>query len=369
MLQQLETSGGTVAYVPLTTAADEGVLARLPFVIRVFLENALRKLGQGTEQAHVDALATWPGTEAREIPFFPGRVILQDFTGVPVVADLAAMRSAVARLGGDPSRVNPRIPGDLVIDHSVIVDVFRSPDAFARNVEIEYERNGERYAFLRWAQQAFDHFSVVPPGAGIVHQVNLEHLGRVVMTSDQDGATVAYPDTLVGTDSHTTMIGGLGVLGWGVGGIEAEAALVGEPVTLLTPEVVGVRLTGSLQEGITATDLVLAITELLRSHGVVGRFVEFYGPGLATLTVPDRATIANMSPEYGATEGVFPVDEQTIAYLRGTGRDPDLIDLVERYTKEQGLFHDPGAADATYSELLTFDLGSLEPSLAGPKRP
>ncbi|HEX6207984.1 MAG TPA: aconitate hydratase AcnA [Actinomycetota bacterium] len=365
MTEQLETSGGTIRYVPLTRAADETVLERLPYVIRVFLENALRKQGEGTEAEHVEALAGWPEAARREIPFFPGRVVLQDFTGVPVVADLAAMRAAVARLGGDPSRVNPRIPGDLVIDHSVIVDVFRSPQAFARNVEMEYERNGERYAFLRWAQQAFDRFSVVPPGAGIVHQVNLEYLGTVVMTSDD----VAYPDTLVGTDSHTTMIGGLGVLGWGVGGIEAEAALVGEPVTLLTPEVVGFRLTGELQDGITATDFVLAVTEMLRRHGVVGKFVEFFGPGIRTLTVPDRATISNMSPEYGATEGIFPVDDQTLAYLRGTGRDEAQIDLVERYTKEQGLFHQPDDPQATYSELLELDLSSLEPSLAGPKRP
>ena len=369
MTERLETAGGTVSYVPLTRAASEDRLAELPYVIRVFLENALRRLGGGTEQEHVDALVGWPGTERREIPFFPGRVVLQDFTGVPVVADLAAMRQAVARLGGDPAAVNPRIPGDLVIDHSVIVDVFRSPEAFARNVEMEYERNGERYAFLRWAHTAFDDFSVLPPGAGIVHQVNLEHLGKVVMTAGRDGETVAFPDTLVGTDSHTTMIGGLGVLGWGVGGIEAEAALVGEPVTLLTPEVVGVRLTGTMADGITATDLVLAITELLRHHGVVGKFVEFYGPGLHTLTVPDRATIANMSPEYGATEGIFPVDTQTLAYLRGTGRGEDLVDLVERYTRAQGIFHEPDDPDPTYSELLEFDLGSLEPSLAGPRRP
>ena len=369
MSEKLETSGGTVGFVPLTRAADEETLRGLPYVIRIFLENALRKLGDGTEQEHVEALAGWPGTGHREIPFFPARVVLQDFTGVPVVADLAAMRAAVARLGGDPARVNPRIPGDLVIDHSVIVDVFRSPQAFARNVEMEYERNGERYAFLRWAQQAFNDFSVLPPGAGIVHQVNLEHLGKVVMTADRDGETVAYPDTLVGTDSHTTMIGGLGILGWGVGGIEAEAALVGEPVTLLTPEVVGLRLTGEMEEGITATDLVLAVTELLRRHGVVGKFVEFFGPGLHTLTVPDRATIANMSPEYGATEGIFPVDVQTLAYLRGTGRDEDLVDLVERYTKAQGIFHEPDDPEPTYSELLEFDLSSLEPSLAGPKRP
>jgi aconitate hydratase len=367
MIERLEISGGTVGYVPLSRAAEPDRLTRLPYVVRVFLENVLRRAED--EGPHVDLLATWPEGETREFPFHPGRVVLQDFTGVPVVADLAAMRAAVARLDGDPSRVNPRIPGDLVIDHSVIVDFFRPPDAFARNVEMEYERNGERYAFLRWAQQAFHDFRVVPPGAGIVHQVNLEYLAPVVMTSETAEGPVAYPDTLVGTDSHTTMIGGLGVLGWGVGGIEAEVALLGEPVALLTPEVVGFRLTGELQEGITATDLVLVVTEQLRRHGVVGKFVEFFGPGLDALTVPDRATIANMSPEYGATEGVFPIDRQTLTYLRGTGRDPDLVDLVERYARVQGLFHETGDPDPTYSEILELDLGSLEPSLAGPKRP
>ena len=368
-MDKLETSGGSLGYWRLDRAADPGRLAKLPFVIRVFLENAIRRLGRGTEDAHVQRLVDWPTGGSGELPFFPARVILQDFTGVPVVADLASMRSAVARLGGDPAKVNPLIPGDLVIDHSVIVDFFRSPEAFAKNVEMEYERNGERYAFLRWAQQAFDDFSVVPPGAGIVHQVNLEYLGKVVMTAEDDGEPVAYLDTLVGTDSHTTMIGGLGILGWGVGGIEAEAALLGEPVTLTTPEIVGVRLSGALEEGITATDLVLAITELLRDHGVVGKFVEFYGPGLETLTVPDRATISNMSPEYGATEGVFPVDEQTLAYLRSSGRDEGLVDLVERYCKEQGIFHEAGGEEPTYSELIAFDLHTLEPSLAGPRRP
>jgi aconitate hydratase len=281
------------------------------------------------------------------------------------VADLAALRAAVARLGGKPEAVDPSIPVDLVIDHSVIVDEFGTAQAFARNVDYEYQRNGERYAFLRWAQSAFGNFTVVPPGAGIVHQVNLEYLGRVVVTRD----AFAYPDTLLGTDSHTTMIGGLGVLGWGVGGIEAEAAMVGEPVGMTAPVVVGVKLTGAMPDGVTATDLVLALTELLRRHGVVAKFVEFYGPGLASLTVADRATISNMSPEYGATEGIFPVDEQTLAYMRASGREEAHIDVVERYCKEQGLFHEAGGPDPTYSEHLEFDLGSLEPSVAGPRRP
>jgi aconitate hydratase len=365
----LETSGGTVAIQRLDRVIDASAVARLPYVVRVFLENVLRRLGSGAEQPHLDAIASWPGDAPAEFPFFPARVILQDFTGVPCVADLAAMRSAMSRLGGKPGRVNPIIPADLVIDHSVLVDFFGFREAFRRNVEMEYERNRERYAFLRWAQRAFDGTRIVPPGAGIVHQVNLEFLGRVVMTAEHDGETVAFPDTLVGTDSHTTMIGGLGVLGWGVGGIEAEAAMLGEPVTMLTPVVVGVRLDGELPSGATATDLVLSLTELLRKHGVVGKFVEFHGDGLTSLPVPDRATISNMSPEYGATEGVFPVDEQTLQYLRSTGRDRDLIDLVERYAKTQGLFREQGAVEPTYSESIAFDLGSVEPSLAGPKRP
>ncbi|MFY9587241.1 MAG: aconitase family protein, partial [Actinomycetota bacterium] len=366
---RLSTSGGDVGYARLDRAIDAAKLARLPYVVRIFLENVLRRQGTGAEEAHLDALANWPGQEPVEFPFFPGRVVLQDFTGVPCVADLAAMRAAVARLGGKPARVNPVIPADLVIDHSVLVDFFGMRDSFERNVAMEYERNRERYAFLRWAQRSFGGMTIVPPGAGIVHQVNLEFLARVVMTAEHDGEMVAFPDTLVGTDSHTTMIGGLGVLGWGVGGIEAEAAMLGEPVTMLTPVVVGVRMSGELPSGATATDLVLAITELLRNHGVVGKFVEFYGEGISSLSVPDRATISNMSPEYGATEGVFPVDDQTLTYLRATGRDADLVDLVERYSKEQGLFHDPSTPDPEYSESLTFDLSTVEPSLAGPKRP
>jgi aconitate hydratase len=365
----LETGSGRVSYFRLDRVVEPDRLARLPYVVRIFLENALRHLGRGTTEAHLEALAQWPKGDPIEIPFFPARVVLQDFTGVPVVADLAAMRAAVARLGGDPAKVNPRIPADLVIDHSVLVDFFGSPDSFARNVDFEYERNRERYAFLRWAQQSFRGLQVLPPGMGIVHQVNLEFLARVVMTKIEDGSTVAFPDTLVGTDSHTTMIGGLSVLGWGVGGIEAEAAIVGEPVALLTPTVVGVRMTGSLGEGATATDLVLAITEMLRRHGVVGKFVEFFGDGLDALPVPDRATIANMSPEYGATEGIFPVDAQTLAYLRQTGREDALEDLVERYCRAQGLLRETGAPDPEYDEVLAFDLGSVEPSMAGPRRP
>jgi aconitate hydratase len=369
---RLEVQGGQVGYWALSRAADADRVARLPYVIRVLLENTLRRVGTGAVEAHVEALSRWPEAregDPQEFPFHPGRVILQDFTGVPVVADLAAMRAAVERLGGDPARVNPQSRTDLVIDHSVIVDVFRSPDAFARNVELEYERNGERYAFLRWAQGAFRDFNVVPPGAGIVHQVNLEYLATVVTTEERDGDTVAAPDTLVGTDSHTTMIGGLGVLGWGVGGIEAEAAMLGEPLMMTAPSIVGVRLTGELRRGVTATDLVLALTELLRRYGVVGRFVEFFGPGLAALSVPDRATVANMSPEFGATEGIFPVDGQVLEYLRATGRDERLVDLVERYFRAQGLFHEADSPEPSFPDLIDFDLDSVEPSMAGPRRP
>jgi len=368
-IRTLDTAAGPVSYWPLTEAAEPDRIARLPFVVRVFLENVLRNQGRGTDPDHVALLLGFPEAPAEEFPFHPARVVLQDFTGVPAVADLAALRAAVDRLGGDPEAVNPKIPVDLVIDHSVQVDAFGSGSAFARNVELEFERNRERYAFLRWAQKAFDRFRVVPPGAGIVHQVNLEYLAHVVFTAEQDGTTVSYPDTLLGTDSHTTMIGGLGVLGWGVGGIEAEAAMLGEPIGMLVPTVVGVRLDGAMPEGSTATDLVLAITELLRAYGVVGKFVEFYGPGLESLTVADRATISNMSPEYGATEGIFPIDAQTITYLRNTGREEGHVDLVERYARAQGLFHEPNAPDPVFNEHLTFDLASLEPSLAGPRRP
>ena len=349
-------------------------LARLPYALKVLLENLLRhEDGQAVTADDVLALAGWdPAADpAREIGFTPARVLLQDFTGVPAVVDLAAMRGAMARLGGDPARIDPLQPVDLVIDHSVQVDRFGSADALAYNAEMEYLRNGERYAFLRWGQRAFHNLRVVPPATGIVHQVNLEYLARVVWSSDPPGGgrPLAYPDTLVGTDSHTTMVNGLGVLGWGVGGIEAEAAMLGQPVSMLIPKVVGVRLSGELAEGATATDLVLTVTEILRAHGVVGKFVEFHGPGLAALPLADRATIGNMAPEYGATCGIFPVDDETLRYLRFTGRPPELVQLVESYTKEQGLFHGPGTPEASYSETVELDLGTVEPSLAGPRRP
>src|SRR5581483_6321578 len=373
---KLQGVAENVIYYRLNALAEHGVtgLERLPFTVKIMLENVLRNVGGGlVNEDEVYSLARWvPGHAAQseaEYPFLPARVLLQDFTGVPAVADLAAMRSAVARLQGDPKKINPLVPADLVIDHSVQVDTFGSTLAFARNVEREYERNSERYALLRWAQQAFSNFRVVPPGTGIVHQVNLEYLASVVMTRKENGATVAFPDTLVGTDSHTTMINGLGVLGWGVGGIEAEAAMLGQPVSMLIPQVVGVKLTGKLREGATATDLVLTITEMLRKHGVVGKFVEYYGPGLPELPLADRATIGNMSPEYGATCGIFPVDKETLSYLRLTGRSDEHIALIEAYCREQGLFHDEKTPEAQYSELLTLDLSTVEPSLAGPKRP
>src|SRR5579875_1532403 len=371
----LESAYGPVTYFHLAALAKRGAqLDRLPYTVKIILENALRHLdGALVTEDEVLALADWqPGQAGQveaEYPFFPARVLLQDFTGVPAVADLAAMRSAMARMGGNPEQVNPLVPADLVIDHSVQVDMFGSSLAFARNVEREYERNSERYALLRWAQQAFSNFRVVPPGTGIVHQVNLEYLAPVVMTKEEDGQTLAFPDTLVGTDSHTTMINGLGVLGWGVGGIEAEAVLLGQPLYLLTPEVIGVRLTGSLPGGSTATDLVLTVTQMLRKRGVVGKFVEFTGPGLSSLPLADRATIANMSPEFGATSTLFPVDEETLRYLRGTGRDQKRIDLVERYTKAQGLFRTDEAPEPQFDDLLELDLGTIEPSLAGPRRP
>jgi aconitate hydratase A / 2-methylisocitrate dehydratase len=340
---------------------------RLPFSLKVLLENLLRtEDGANVTADHVRALAAWdPAAEPdTEIQFTPARVIMQDFTGVPCVVDLATMREAVTELGGDPARVNPLAPAELVIDHSVIIDVFGSPDAFARNVDFEYERNKERYQFLRWGQGAFDEFKVVPPGTGIVHQVNIEHLARVVMTRDGQ----AYPDTLVGTDSHTTMVNGLGVLGWGVGGIEAEAAMLGQPVSMLIPKVVGFKLTGEIPPGATATDVVLTITEILRRHGVVGKFVEFYGEGVGAVPLANRATIGNMSPEFGSTAAIFPIDEETLRYLRLTGRSAEQVALVEAYTKEQGLWHDP-AREAVYSETLELDLSTVVPSIAGPKRP
>jgi aconitate hydratase len=340
---------------------------RLPFSLKVLLENLLRtEDGRTTTPEHIQALAGWDPTAepSQEIQFTPARVVMQDFTGVPAVVDLATMREAMRDLGGDPARINPLAPAELVIDHSVIADLFGVPEAFARNVELEYERNRERYQFLRWGQTAFDDFRVVPPGTGIVHQVNIEYLARVVFTRDGQ----AYPDTLVGTDSHTTMVNGLGVLGWGVGGIEAEAAMLGQPVSMLIPRVVGFKLSGELPEGSTATDLVLTITQLLRKHGVVGKFVEFYGPGVAAVPLANRATIGNMSPEYGSTCAIFPIDDETLRYLRFTGRPDEQVTLVETYAKEQGLWHDPQSEPA-YSETLELDLSTVEPSLAGPKRP
>ena len=339
----------------------------LPYSLKVLLENLLRtEDGANITAEHIRALGSWdenaePDTE---IQFTPARVIMQDFTGVPCIVDLATMREAVADLGGDPARINPLSPAELVIDHSVIIDVFGRPDAFEKNVEIEYQRNGERYQFLRWGQGAFDDFKVVPPGTGIVHQVNIEHLARVVF--DRDG--VAYPDTCVGTDSHTTMVNGLGVLGWGVGGIEAEAAMLGQPVSMLIPRVVGFKLSGSIPSGATATDVVLTITEMMRDHGVVGKFVEFYGEGVAEVPLANRATIGNMSPEFGSTCAIFPIDDVTLDYLRLTGRSDEQVALVEAYAKEQGMWLDP-AKEARYSERLELDLSTVVPSIAGPKRP
>ncbi len=344
----------------------------LPFSLRILLENLLRtEDGRNVRPEDIRALAAWNSNtkSEKEIAFTPSRVLMQDFTGVPAVVDLAAMRDAMTALGGNPSLINPLQPAELVIDHSVQVDEFGTPQAFALNAELEFMRNKERYAFLRWGQDSFRNMAIVPPDTGIVHQVNLEYLARVVFVKESPGKRVAYPDTLVGTDSHTTMINGLGVLGWGVGGIEAEAAMLGQPVSMLIPQVVGVKLTGRLREGATATDLVLTITEMLRKHGVVGKFVEYFGPGLRDLPLADRATIGNMSPEYGATCGIFPVDKETLSYLRLTGRSEEQITLVEAYCREQGLFHDEDTPEAQYSELLALDLATVEPSVAGPKRP
>jgi aconitate hydratase len=350
---------------------------RLPFSMRILLENLLRtEDGRAVKDADVRALASWDAKAepSKEIAFMPARVLLQDFTGVPAVVDLAAMRAAIKKLGGDATRINPLIPAELVIDHSVQVDEFGSDKALSLNAQIEFSRNKERYAFLRWGQSSFRNFSVVPPDTGIVHQVNLEYLARVVFTTPPDeggqgGLPRAYPDTLVGTDSHTTMVNGLGVLGWGVGGIEAEAAMLGQPMSMLIPQVVGMRLHGKLREGTTATDLVLTVTEILRKKGVVGKFVEFFGPGVAALALADRATIANMAPEYGATCGIFPVDAETLRYLTFSGRPAEQVALVEAYAREQGLFHEPGTPEAEYSDVVDLDLASVEPSVAGPKRP
>ncbi|MDQ3771226.1 MAG: aconitate hydratase AcnA, partial [Actinomycetota bacterium] len=370
----LETSDGKLDYFRLGALEDasEAKLEMIPVTVKILLENLLRT--SGTEHASPDevhSLAAWgqKPIEDREFPFSPARVILQDFTGVPAVVDLAAMRSAMEREGGDPGMVDPLVPVDLVIDHSVQVDAFASGNAFTINVEREYERNHERYSLLRWAQQAFNGFRAVPPGMGIVHQVNLEYLASVVATLEDDEGAFAVPDTLVGTDSHTTMINGLGVLGWGVGGIEAEAAMLGQPLPLVTPKIVGFKFTGALDIGVTATDLVLTVTEMLRNHGVVGKFVEYYGTGLSNLTVADRATLSNMCPEYGATAALFPVDEQTLIYLRLTGRKYEAIDLVERYAKEQQMFRTDDTTDPAFTETLELDLSTVEPSLAGPRRP
>ncbi|MDP3064341.1 MAG: aconitate hydratase AcnA [Chloroflexota bacterium] len=370
----LATPGGTVTYYSLEALAKRtgATLDTLPYSIRVLMECVLRNCdGVLVKEEDVLAAARWSPTELpkREIPFMPSRVLLQDFTGVPSVVDLASMRSAMQRMGGDPRRINPVVPSDLVIDHSVQVDYFGSADAFRLNVEREYQRNQERYAFLRWAQSAFSNFSVVPPDTGICHQINLEYLSKVVATRKSGRTTIAFPDTVVGLDSHTTMVNGLSVLGWGVGGIEAEAVMLGQPYYMLMPPVVGVRLTGELREGVTATDLVLTVVEMLRKKGVVEKFVEFYGPGLSKLPLPDRATLGNMAPEYGATCGFFPIDQETLRYLAGTGRDPAHVELVERYAKAQGLFRTDGSPEPRYSETLVLDMGTVEPSLAGPKRP
>src|SRR5262245_39474155 len=371
--QPLAVASGTVHVYRLDAlAARLGVdLAKLPFSIRVLLEAALRTCDDyQVTQDDVKRLARWSatGAEPAELPFKPARVILQDFTGVPCVVDLAAMRDAVARMGGDARRINPLVPVDLVIDHSVQVDLFGTAAALEKNAEIEFTRNRERYEFLRWGQQAFSNFRVVPPATGIVHQVNLEYLAGVTLTAPEAGDTVAYPDTLVGTDSHTTMINGLGVVGWGVGGIEAEAVMLGQPLYLLTPQVVGFKLTGRLRDGVTATDLVLTVTQMLRKKVVVDKFVEFYGPGLSSMSLPDRATIANMAPEYGATIGFFPVDDETLRYLERTNRR-DAARLTEVYAKEQGLFRTDETPDPRFTDTLSLDLGDVEPSLAGPKRP
>ena len=370
----LAVGRGTIQLYSLPALQHAGFpeIARLPYSMKILLENLLRhEDGRFVKSADIEALAKWDlkSQAQKEISFAPARVLLQDFTGVPAVVDLAAMRDGIARLGGDPNRVNPLQPVELVIDHSVQVDYFAQPNAFQLNAELEFARNKERYAFLRWGQDAFHNFRVVPPDTGIVHQVNLEYLGRVIMSGDTPEGKVCFPDTLVGTDSHTTMVNGLGVMGWGVGGIEAEAAMLGQPISMLIPQVLGFRLTGAMLEGATATDLVLTITEKLRKHGVVGKFVEFFGPGLQHLTIADRATLGNMCPEYGATIAIFPIDEMTLDYLRLTGREESHIALVEAYAKAQGMFRHAGDPDPVYTECVELDLGRVEPCLAGPKRP
>ena len=369
----LNVNGEELDYFSLASREGGlGSLDHLPFSLKILLENLLRhEDGEAVTAEDIQSMINWEPTRApyQEIAFTPARVLLQDFTGVPAIVDLAVMRDAMAQMGGDPSKINPQVPSELVIDHSVQVDSFGTADAFQLNVQREFERNLERYAFLRWGQSAFDDLRVVPPATGIVHQVNLEYLARVVFRSEEGSRLVAYPDTLVGTDSHTTMINGLGVLGWGVGGIEAEAAMLGQPISFLIPQVLGFKLVGTLPEGATATDLVLTITQMLRQKGVVGKFVEFHGPGLSSLSLADRATLGNMSPEYGSTCAVFPIDEETVKYLRFTSRSPEQVALVEAYAKAQGLFHTPDSLPAQYSDSLELDLGTVEPSLAGPKRP
>ena len=369
----LTVEGKAYDYFSLPEAAKTlGDVSRLPVSLKVLLENVLRfEDGRSYKVDDARAVAGWleKASSSREVPFKPARILMQDFTGVPAVVDLAAMRDGITRLGGNPAKVNPLVPVDLVIDHSVMVDVFARPDALQKNVDIEFERNGERYKFLRWGQDAFDNFRVVPPGTGICHQVNLEYLGQCVWTSSNGGTTFAYPDTLYGTDSHTTMVNGLGILGWGVGGIEAEAAMLGQPIAMLIPDVIGFRLTGRLPEGATATDLVLTVTQMLRRQGVVGKFVEFFGPGLDDLGLPDRATIGNMAPEYGATCGFFPVDKVALDYLRLSGRDIHRIALTEAYLKAQGMFREPGQPDPVFTDTLELDLSTVQPSMAGPKRP
>ena len=371
----LKVGGKEYDYFSLEVAAETaglGDIGQLPFSLKVLLENLVRlEDGRTVTVDDIKAVGAWLNTQTseHEIAFRPARVLMQDFTGVPAVVDLAAMREATTKLGGDPSKINPLSPVDLIIDHSVMVDSFGSPDSFRNNVKRELERNGERYAFLRWGQTAFDKFRLVPPGTGICHQVNLEYLARVVWTSDENGRTIAYPDTLVGTDSHTTMVNGLAVLGWGVGGIEAEAAMLGQPISMVLPEVVGVRLHGTLKEGVTATDLVLTLTQMLRRKGVVGRFVEYFGPGLKSLAIAERAPLGNMAPEYGATCGFFPIDAETLRYLAFTGRDPQQVRLVEAYAKAQGMWHDENTPDPLFTDTLDLDLGTVEPSIAGPRRP
>ena len=373
-LKTINVGSKTYDYYSLAEAEKNGLdgITRLPYSLKVLLENLLRcEDGRSVTADDIRGMVDWlkQHRSEREIAFRPARVLMQDFTGVPAVVDLAAMRDAMKSLGGNPERINPLVPVDLVIDHSVIVDDFGSPRAFAHNVELEYERNGERYRFLRWGQSAFRNFRVVPPGTGICHQVNLEYLSQTVWVNEDGPRPVAYPDTLVGTDSHTTMVNGLAVLGWGVGGIEAEAAMLGQPISMLIPEVIGFRLTGKLREGVTATDLVLTVTEMLRKKGVVGKFVEFFGDGLDHMALEDRATIGNMAPEYGATCGIFPVDAETLRYLRETGRDPERVALVEAYAKAQGMWRDSATADPEFTDTLTLDMATVAPSIAGPKRP